>query len=58
MEAHMRTTIKIAIAIAIMSALGFVLLERKDAANARPNRSEHTETSDPYLPIQRIMPVW
>ena len=58
METYMRTTIKLAITIAIMGALGLMLLEKKDAANARPNRGEHTETSDPYLPIQRIMPVW
>ena len=59
MEAHMRRTIKLAITIAIVTALAFMLSEKKDAANARPNRAEHTgSSSEPYLPMQRLVPVW
>jgi hypothetical protein len=30
----------------------------KDVAKARPKRGEHTITSNPYLPIRRLGPVW
>jgi hypothetical protein len=63
-EAHMRRPIKFAITVAIMSLLALMLSEvgvditGNDVAKARPKRAEHTITSNPYLPIRRLGPVW
>jgi hypothetical protein len=64
MEAHMRRAITLTIALAIMSLLAFIFSEvsldiaGKDTAKARPKRVDHIITSNPYLPIQRLRPVW
>jgi hypothetical protein len=64
MEAHMRRPITFAITVAIMSLLALMLSEMgmdvigRDVAKARPKRGEYIVTTNPYLPVRRLGPVW
>jgi len=51
----------IAVAIAVATASLFALMLRQDAMGYRGDvqlESEYATTSSPYLPFQRLEPVW
>jgi len=60
----MQRPITIAIAVAITSLLVLMFWEAvldvtgKDAAVARAKKPEYSITNNPYLPIQRLRPVY
>jgi hypothetical protein len=64
MEGHMRRPITLAITVAILSLLALIVWEvgldvtGQDAAVARGKKPEYSITNNPYLPIQRLRPVY
>jgi hypothetical protein len=64
MEGHMRRPIEIAITVAILSLLALIIWEvgldvtGNDAAVARAKKTEYSIPNNPYLPIQRLRPVY
>jgi len=59
MEGHMQRPITIAVAFAMTSFLALMLwqVNKNATAGARP-RPEYAVTSNPYLPIKRLGPVY
>ena len=60
----MRRPITLAITVAILSLLALIVWEvgldvtGQDAAVARGKKPEYSITNNPYLPIQRLRPVY
>ena len=58
MEGHMRRPITFAIAAGLMSLLGLIFWQGVMSTDAAGMKPEYGVSSSPYLPIQRLEPVY